>query len=166
LLKGQLTNVFNGQLVQVSWSKKETKHLIEAYIRYLAGAAAGVLSGLCFISGAQKGELFRALPLSRAEAKKRLKILVEIYKEGFEAIAPFYPSFEIHPGKIDELDREGFTKLVDSALNNAYFTETDLYIMTEYSNGFFGGADKLEKYKSICVQVVAPLAELFPGYYA
>ncbi len=77
LLKGTLINVFDGKLVQVSWSKKETKHLIEAYILYLAGTAAGMLSGLYFISGAGKKDMYRALPLSSADALQRLEALLQ-----------------------------------------------------------------------------------------
>lgn len=166
LLKGEFENVFNGRLVQVSWSKKETKQLIEAYIRYLAGTAAGVISGLYFISGALKEKAYQAAPLGAKEAKRRLAGLIEIYREGFERIAPFYPDFDIKPAKVAELDPDKFAKLVRDALELSPFAGNDLYIMTEYRNGYFGKKDIPGRYISICEQVIVPLGEVFPGYYA
>jgi exodeoxyribonuclease V gamma subunit len=149
----------------VSWSGNETKYLVEAYIRYLAGMAAGVLSGLHFISGARKKAVFIALPLSQKEAKKRLVELIAVYKSGFETIACFYPDFAIKPEQVEDLDAEKFAKLVNNKLNNSQFASDDPYIMTEYKYGYFDKEEALTGYQSVCRLVIVPLVTLFPGYY-
>lgn len=165
LLKGTIHNVFNGKLVQVSWSKREDKYLIEAYIRYLAGRAAGVLTGMCFISGASKQEAFEAMPLAQEEALKRLTALMEIFREGFERITPFYPDFDIKPADVAALDFGKFVKKVDKALDKGDDSTVDPYIFREYENGFFSDEATLDTYKTICTHVLLPLAEMIPGYY-
>jgi exodeoxyribonuclease V gamma subunit len=161
VLSGTIHNVYNKMLVQVSWSKQETKQLIETYIRYLAGVAAGKLSGAYFISGANKEAAFKAVTLTPETAIKRLTTLLDLYREGFSHITPFYPEFDIKPKDVLELDDSKFKKKVDQALESA----DDLYIVPEYKKGFFDAPEVLDKYKTIAVQVLVPLAEIFPGYY-
>lgn len=161
LLKGTIQGVFNKILVQVSWSKNETKYLIETYIRYLAGVAAGELTGACFISGAKKEDAFKAAHIVKADAIERLAALVSIYKAGFATLSPFYPDFDITPDKVRSLDVEQFKKLVDKKLERS----DDPYIVPEYNKGFYDREEVLEQYKAIAEQVLVPLADVFPGYY-
>ena len=161
-IRGILRSVFNDKLVEISWSKDESKYLIDAYIHYLAGVAAGAIKGLYFISASKKEEVYEAATLTQEEAIARLTRIVKIYKAGMEKMAPFYPDLEIVPEKVADLDFEKFTKMVDSKLAN----KSDPYIITEYNNGFFSDELVLEAYKAICVEVIVPLEELFPGYYA
>ncbi len=163
-LKGSLIDIYNRKLVQVAWSKSESKYLIAAYIRYLAGVASGVLSGMCFIS-AQKEGVYEAGTISKGEAMKRLQELVNIYVEGFRSIAVFYPDFEIKPSDVEALDYPLFVKLVKKKLENTEYPCTDAYIMNEHSKGYFLQEGRHESYKTICRQVIVPLADLFPKYY-
>ncbi len=165
MLSGTLQPVFNGKLLQVSWSKNETRYLVEAYIRYLAGAAAGVLSGLSFLSGSKQLDIFEVSPLSAKEAGRRLSELIEIYKEGFKKMAVFYPDFKIDPEKVEPLTMEDFSKLVDQSLNSFLFPCDDPYIMPEYAKGIFSEEQALMQYKDICRKIIVPLKEFFPGYY-
>ncbi|MBO9564153.1 MAG: exodeoxyribonuclease V subunit gamma [Niastella sp.] len=161
VLKGAIQGVFNKKLVLVSWSKNETKYLIEAYIRYLAGMAAGELTGASFISGARKEAVFNAVPIQKAEAIERLTKLVIIYKAGLEKLAPFYPDFDIKPGQVADMDFEKFSKVVERRLE----TSEDPYILPEYNKGFYNREEVLEQYKAIAMHVLVPLEEVFPGYY-
>lgn len=161
VIKGVIGSVFNDKLVQISWSKSETKYLIEAYIRYLAGVAAGVVKGMFFISASKKEAVFEAKSLTQATATERLTQIVKTYKAGMERIAPFYPDFDITPAKVAELDFEKFTKTVEGKLT----AKPDPYITLEYKNGFFAHESVLESYKAICELVIVPLGELLPGYY-
>jgi exodeoxyribonuclease V gamma subunit len=77
-------------------------------------------------------------------------------------MVPFYPDLEIVPEKIAALDFSKFTKEIDKALPNM----RDPYIKLEYKNGFFSNESILEAYKAICEEVIVPLEELLPGYYA
>ena len=162
-LIGILQGVFDGKLVRVSWSKNETKYLVEAYIHYLAGCAAETITGLDFISFVGKEKTFHAEPLSNKEALARLSSLIKIYKMGFDSIAPFYPDFKLVPGKVEELDFTNFTKLVNETVNSSFI---DPFIKREYDNGYFDNEAILDTYQDICRQVILPLGELFPGYYA
>ncbi|GAA3938659.1 exodeoxyribonuclease V subunit gamma [Chitinophaga oryziterrae] len=161
VIKGVISSVFNDKLVQVSWSKSETKYLIEAYIRYLAGVAAGVVKGMFFISASKKEAVFEAKALTQATATERLTQIVKTYKAGMERIAPFYPDFDIVPAKVAELDFEKFTKTVEDKLK----AKPDPYITLEYKNGFFAHESVLDAYKAICELVIVPLEELLSGYY-
>ncbi|PWV49639.1 exodeoxyribonuclease V subunit gamma [Chitinophaga sp. S165] len=165
LLKGTINNVFDGKLVQVSWSKREDKYLIEAYIRYLAGRAAGVLKGMCFISGASKQDAFEAIPLSKEDALQRLTTLLNIFREGFERITPFFPDLDIKPADLAALDFNKFAKKVDEKLGKRDNNSVDPYISREYENGFFNDEATLDTYKTICSHVLLPIAEMIPGYY-
>lgn len=162
-LAGILQGVFDNKLVQVSWSQHETKYLVEAYIRYLAGSATETISGLTFISFALKKKAFQADPLSKEDALGRLADLIEIYKAGFSKIAPFYPDFRVAPDDVEKLDFSRFTKIINSKLSNSF---TDPYITREYNNGYFEEESILESYKNICRQVLKPLSTLFPAYYS
>lgn len=161
VLKGAIQGVFNRKLVQVSWSKNETKYLIETYIRYLAGVAVGELTGACFISGAKREATFNAAPIKKEEAIERLTKLVAIYKAGLETLTPFYPDLDIKPGQVSDMDFEKFSKVVDKKLD----TSEDPYILPEYNKGFYDREEVLEQYKAIAMQVLVPLEEVFPGYY-
>lgn len=160
-LKGTIPGVFNKKLVQVSWSKNETKYLIEAYIRYLSGIAAGELTAACFISGAKKEAPYIAVPITKTEAIQRLTVLVSIYKAGLAVLTPFYPDFDIKPKQVADMDYEKFIKLVDKKLEMS----DDPYIIPEYRKGFYDREEVLEQYKAIAAHVLVPLDEIFPGYY-
>ncbi|PSL49487.1 DNA helicase/exodeoxyribonuclease V gamma subunit [Chitinophaga niastensis] len=166
LLKGIINHIFDDNYIQVSWSKNESKYLVEAYIRYLSGAAAGAFSGMYFISGAKKEDAFLSLPLTQEEAYKRLNEIIKVYKAGFNSIAPFYPDFETTPKDLLTLDVGSFEKMIDNKLNNYQYPSSDLYIMQEYEKGYFDEAAVLAAYKNICQLLIAPLAEIFPAYYA
>lgn len=161
ILSGTIHNVYKGKLVQVSWSKQETKQLIEIYIRYLAGVAAGKLTGAYFISGAKKEAVFKAIPLTPDTATQRLSVLLKLYREGFSSMAPFYPEFDIKPKDVIDLDDVKFKKKVDQAME----MDKDPYVGPEYEKGYFDTPEALDKYKMLAVQVLVPLAEIFPGYY-
>ncbi|AXY77595.1 exodeoxyribonuclease V subunit gamma [Paraflavitalea soli] len=161
VLKGTIQDVFDKKLVQVSWSRHETKYLAETYIRYLAGIAAGELTGAHFISGAKKEAAYAAIPLSKAAAIQRLTALIAIYKAGFAALTPFYPDFDIKPGQVAELDYEKFSKLVAKKLDMS----DDPYIVPEYKKGFYDREVVLEQYKAVAAHILVPLDEIFPGYY-
>lgn len=164
IVRGNIQQVYDGRYVQVSWSKNEAKYLVEAYIRYLAGAAAGVLNGVCLISGAKRKAVYEGERLTQEEALQRLSILIRIYKEGFNLIAPFSPDFDIKPEMVEELDFETFTKIVDRKLSGfAAFSEP--YILRAYNDGLFADPAVLESYKFICTHLIVPLTELFPGYH-
>ncbi|NML36356.1 exodeoxyribonuclease V subunit gamma [Chitinophaga sp. G-6-1-13] len=165
LLKGNINNIYNDQLLQISWSKNETKYMVEAYVRYLAGIASGTVQGMQYISGAKKEAIFHASRFSKEMAYSRLRELMKIYKSGFGKIVPFYPDFGTVPKDLPDLDSKAFDELVEKKLNNYQFPCNDNYILQEYEKGFFSDETVLADYKRLCEQLIVPLAEIFPDYY-
>jgi exodeoxyribonuclease V gamma subunit len=165
LLTGTLRPVFNNKLLFVSWSKEEMRYLVEAYIRTLAGTAAGLISGVSFLSGGNSLEIFKGVPVSTREAKRRLTGLIDLYKEGFTKMAPWYHGFQIKPEEVEGLVMEDFLKMIDRSLNNFKFPCTDPYIMAEYGNGYFNEDEKMAQFKVICQQIIVPLPQFFPDYF-
>jgi exodeoxyribonuclease V gamma subunit len=163
-ITGTIQQVYNNQLVFVSFSKNECKYQLEAYIQYLIGRATGTLEGLCFIS-TPKEQFYIAMSITKEEAIQRLKILVQLYRQGHSSLVAFYPGFKIKPDKVAELDMEQFQRVVNDSLNNYSFPFTDKYIINEYNNGFFDCEDAFEDFKANCQLLLTPLTELFPTYY-
>lgn len=165
VLKGSVRQVFDGKLVQVSWSKNERKYLMDAYIRYLAGIASDSFHEMSFISASKEKQVFEATPVSKEEAMLRLNQLVEVYRSGFTRIIPFYPDFSVNPDELETLDEAGFHKKIKDALDNGHFgRKDDPYLMPEYDKGFFHSPGIMEEYKAIARLVIAPLSSVFPGY--
>lgn len=165
LLTGSLSPVFNNKLLFISWSKSDMKYLIEAYIRYLAGAAAGLLSGVSFLSTKKDPVVLEGVPVTINEAKRRLTRLISIYREGFKKMAPWYHDFYIKPEQVKELTREDYSKIIERSLNNGAFACTDPYIMPEYEKGYFDSDEIMEEFQAICEQIILPLPQFFPDYF-
>jgi exodeoxyribonuclease V gamma subunit len=164
LLKGTLENVYGSSLVQVCWSKKETKYLVDAYIKYLVGIAAGSTGSLYFIS-ANKGTSFKAMPVNKNEALKRLYELVEIYKGGFKNIVPFIPDLELKPEDVEAYDMHKFSGTIKNKLEGENATINDAYILNEYSKGYFKQEGVHELFTAVFRKIITPLGEMFPEYY-
>lgn len=163
-IKADLPNIYGNKMVAISFSSKECKYLLEAYIKYLGACAAGLTVNLHYIS-AKKNSEYVAPSIDQQEATKRLEALVSLYKVGHERILPFYPSFKIDPGNIDGLNFASFIKAVNNELDNFRYPCTDTYILNEYNTGFFKDNVVLDFYKSNCEILLKPLAELFPAFY-
>lgn len=163
VLKLHLENIYGKKLVMISLSKRETKYLLEAYIRYVALRAAGLDVELNFISKA-KANVYVAESMSEMEAKQRLTELIKLYKQGHTRILGFNPQLKITPDQVDDLDEKIFHKAVKDVFDNYNFSCSDSYGLAEYKKGLYHGREMLEWYKSNCEHLLKPLAEVFPGY--
>jgi exodeoxyribonuclease V gamma subunit len=167
LLSGSIADISEETVLLVSWSKREIKYLMEAYLYLLAGTAAGIASNVRLLS-ANKGRVCDAMPVTKTEALARLSRLIAIYKEGHQQLLPF--CVEIANGlaevPIDELGYPGFVKHIEDTLDNFNYPCTDEYIMREYNSGAFDSEDALDAYKKIHRQVVSPLTDIYPSYFA
>lgn len=170
---GKLDGIYGNKMVVVSWSKSETKYLIEAYLKYLFAQVSGASLELYFIS-ASKELVFKGTDITKQEAKMRLVELLGLYVDGHSETLAFYPDFKIHPKNIDSLDFKAFKKAVDEKLANYNIPCNDLYILTKYREGFFDeeyidGEHEpliLKRYKENFNKIISPLTRLFPSYYA
>ncbi|HEX8462092.1 MAG TPA: exodeoxyribonuclease V subunit gamma, partial [Segetibacter sp.] len=120
LLRGSIKNIYGDKLVFVSYSKNESKYLLESYIRYLAIQASGLTYDLYFIS-ANKEAIYAGASITQREAMKKLGQLIHLYKKGHERIISFYPGFKIKPADVDMLDEALLQKAIGDVLHNFSF---------------------------------------------
>ncbi|MEP6597110.1 MAG: hypothetical protein ABJA71_14250 [Ginsengibacter sp.] len=163
-LRGTITGVYNDMMIVVSWSKSETKYLLDAYINYLAARASGYEVKMYFISYV-KDDVFLAAEISQGDALKKLKELLQLYKQGHENILVFDPGFKIKPDAIENVDDRTFKKELKDKLDNFNFVTSDNYMNNEYINGFYAKENVIEDYKKVARKLLFPLAHIFPEYY-
>ncbi len=167
VLKGTVGNIYGDKQVAVSFSKRENKYLLEAWVNYLALRAAGIEKTLQFVSQSKK-DIFKGIEISQQEAINTLKDLIELYREGHKEIIPFDTGFNIIPEELDNPDEEGFQKVFDKAIDKMFETFgypcSDAYLLREYENGTFSQAAAVEKFKKAADKLLLPLARLFPSY--
>ncbi|QJD95708.1 exodeoxyribonuclease V subunit gamma [Mucilaginibacter robiniae] len=163
-LKGQLGNIYNGQLVYISWSKNECKYLIDAYIRYLALRAAGQDITLKFIS-AQKEKVFTANPIASDEAMSRICGLIDLYKRGHAEMIPFYPDLFKQPSEVLSLTLDDYYSKLTKKVNDFNFPLQDRYILSAYHKGRFDSIDGFQHFQQAAAQLISPLEEVFQDYY-
>ncbi|RFS18662.1 exodeoxyribonuclease V subunit gamma [Chitinophaga silvatica] len=153
VLKGNLRQVFDKTLLHTSWSKREQKYLIEAYIRLLIGVAAGQINDLYFISGNLKGAAFRSGAISQLEALKRLTEIVAVYKAGFREMLGFIPDLDIK--NISTIDLETFVNSIKTL---------DPYINQATEQEFFNNEQVLEQYITVYNLLIMPIMDILPLY--
>ncbi|OAQ39717.1 exodeoxyribonuclease V subunit gamma [Pedobacter psychrophilus] len=172
ILSGNISGVYGDKLIFISWSKKENKGLLEAYIIYLAAQASGLNLSLYFIS-ANNEKAYKSQQLNSAEAKEKLNEMFKLYHRGLNDILCFYPSFEV---KIKDIpynyNYQKFKKAVNDKLNSYLFPSTDKYIMNKYNDGYFDSFpydETNEIYQEFVKNneiLLSPIVSLLPDYYA
>ncbi len=171
---GKIGGIYGDKMVVVSWSKSETKYLLEAYLKYLLIQASGLNLQLYYISS-NKEKVFKAKEINQATAKIRLVELCDLYIHGHNEIIAFYPDFKISPKDLETLNFFKFKKAVDEKLNNSQFPCNDPYILQKYNDGFFDNKlayeeqdenEVLINFKTNFEKIISPLEELFPEYYS
>jgi exodeoxyribonuclease V gamma subunit len=163
-LQGTYTDVYNRTLVQVAFSKREVKYLIDAYIRYLAGVAAGCLDGAVHVS-THHNKIFQACTFSAAAAEERLQELIGAYEEGLREMQPFFSGFDVKPGAAATLDEAAFQKIVRQCAEPFGYTFDDPYVLPEYRRGFFKQPGQLDRFRRLCSLVIDPLSDCFPDFF-
>ncbi len=163
-LKGKLKRIYDGRLVFISFSKNESKYLLEAYIKHLIAIAAGHPLDLYYISSL-KNRVYKMDESRRSKksALKTLQKLMNMYKLGHEDILMFYPDFNKRPADIAAMTYEKFKVMVNKYLE----TEScDAYIKKEHSFGFFNQEGVFEQYIENSEEIFGEAKELFDAYYA
>lgn len=164
LLKGTLQQVYGQKLVCLCWSKRETKYLLEAGIRYLVAQACGLNLKLYFIS-AIRNEIYESVEVSQADALGRLEELVDLYQRGQQQILAFYPNFEIDPMGLDAINEGKYTAMVRKKFEDAE-RSFDVYAAKEYHKGYFSQDGIYEEFIDNAGLLLVPLTKLFPTYYS
>ncbi len=167
VLKGTIGNIYGDTQVAVSFSKRENKYMLEAWINYLALRATGVEKTLQFVSQS-KNDIFKGTEISQQEAMDTLKELVGLYKEGHKEIMPFDMGLNIIPDDLGNPDTEKFNGIFGAAVKKMFDTFgypcSDAYLIREYEGGTFSQAGNEEKYRKVAEKLLLPLARLFPSY--
>ena len=167
MLKGSVENIYDNKLVAVSFSKKENKYLLEAWINYLVLRAAGAEITLEFISQS-KNEVYQGVNITREEALATLKKFIALYRQGQQEMLIFDMAFNILPENLENIDQDTFKKIFEKALkdmfDNYHSPCNDAYLLREFENGTFSQPGAEEKYKQVAEKLLAPLAHLFPTY--
>jgi exodeoxyribonuclease V gamma subunit len=162
VLKGNI-RTFDHTLLHVSWSKRESKYLVEAYLRYLAGRAAGVITHLCYISGTKKEDAFEAVALTQEEATRRLTQIIKVYKTGFTHVISFYPDLEMSAKDVLTIDLKKFKNKITGLIDR--HEAPDPYLVQVYEQGFFDKEEALTSFLDIYDLLIAPLTTLLPAYF-
>lgn len=167
VLKGSIENIFGNSQVAISFSKKENKYMLEAWIHYLALRASGIEKTLKYISQS-KNEIFEGIEISKQEATNTLKELINLYKKGHKEIIPFDTGFNIIPDELETPDagifKSIFQKSIEKMFDNFMVPCNDSYLIREYMRGYFSQPGIEEKYKTTAETLLLPLARLFPSY--
>ncbi len=162
--KGTLQNIYDKKLVFVSYSRREMKHLLDAYIRYLTAAASELNCRMYFISAAKRA-VFAGKTISHAEARQKLTELVQLYKRGHKEVVAFFPGFDIKPADVENLDEKILFKIFEKFFHNFEFPCDDQYLLNEYQKGFFHSGNIVQHYQSNAQILIEPLGDMFPGYF-
>ena len=163
ILKGDVSHIYGDKFIIMSFSKNDIKHLLAAWINYLALTAAGIEKALVFISH-QESNSFEAQKISKAEANHKLKELIELYKKGHKKIITFDPDFDIKISDYEKSDKELFAKKLKNTFNNEYHSCYNTYMVKEYENGYFNEPNIEEEYKEALGKLFMPLVDLFDKY--
>lgn len=164
VLKGRLENVYDDELVFVCFSSNENKYLLEAYIMYLVGIAAGVIRGLQFISE-KKGKVFTAERISQRDAEQRLELLLDLYLRGHQHILLFYPDLKLSPAEIESMDMKAYKKALDDRFDNHQFPCTDKYALRQFDKGTFTSIEAMEEFREYSGIILGPLVAVFPNFF-
>lgn len=163
LLKGKLDRIYEGRMIFISLSKHDSKHMLEAFMKYLFAIAAGNPVDLCYISSA-KSKIYTVQEGKRSNksALASLKKLLRLYKAGHKEILMFYPDFNKSPAEIASLTPNKFKWLVNKYVEA---DSCDPYVKKEHSFGFFNNEEVFEQYLQNCDVIFGEARELFEAYY-
>ena len=125
VLSGQIDCVFQENHLVVSYSKQKsiTKHVLEAWIKYLYIRANGKELNTVFLIREQQEELiFKHSLVTPEEAKEQLTLLISGFIKGHKKPLPFLPNWSYNTF----LDEKKFKKSLESELlYNEYATILD-----------------------------------------
>lgn len=148
-LKLELNVVGEDGLFLIVSKKGKFKYELSAWIHLLALRASGKegkVHYLCLDKDIPHHQEIQS-EFTQEEALQELKKLLELYKENYERIIPFYPELDLKPDALAKCDDpettdkiEAIKELIEErleAFNSFYPSE---YFLREYRQGFFDGS--------------------------
>jgi len=167
-LSGKVDDLYKDTLAFVSFSKHETKYLLEATLKYLALRASARDVKACFISH-EKKEVYKALGLSVQDAVGILEQYIDLYKLGHLEMLAFYQGFEFKPEDIDLGNTEKIEKSIkariEKMLAKGKVSARDTYILTEFNRSALDNQtmDKMIKQGKA---ILGPVVSTFSTYFS
>jgi exodeoxyribonuclease V gamma subunit len=162
-LAGSINQIYNNQIVVVSWSKNENKYLLEGYLKYLIANAAGIAVKLVFISSVNE-KSYTSKEITKEGALAKLTTLIKIYVRGQEKTLCFYPDLNIKILEIPYCEYTKFNKAINDKFDNYNYPSTDIYGLIKYREGFFN-EESFVQYKFIGEHVLSEIEQILPTYF-
>jgi len=168
-LLGKVDDMYNDTLAFVSFSKHETKYLLEATLKYLALRASARDVKACFISVENK-QAYAALGVSVQDAAGILEQYIDLYRLGHSEMLAFYPGFEFKPEHIDEGEtekiRKAITTRISKMLGKGKVSARDTYILTEFNRSSFDNQAAIERMIQQGRAILGPVVKTFSTYFS
>jgi exodeoxyribonuclease V gamma subunit len=163
-ITGSINQIYNQQVVVVSWSKNENKYLLEGYLKYLLANAAGIELKLAFISSV-KEKIYFSKTISQEDALNQLNTLVKIFLRGKQKTICFYPDLNIKIQAIPYCTYVDFSKAIDKKFKTSNYSSTDIYGLIKYREGFFNNEAAFTQYQFIGEHVLSAIDKILPTYF-
>jgi exodeoxyribonuclease V gamma subunit len=162
-LVGRMANLYGNNLVETCHSSDHFKHLLGAWVRYLAGRASGSDIALTFIIKKSPGvHRIPADSVSQTEALQMLTGYCSFHRQALSVYFPFYPGLAYRNFRILEGDYENFLAEFEDAVENPRIhTFNDVYLAKAVEHGFFS-EDNYESLRENTLSIMKPLAERLP----
>jgi exodeoxyribonuclease V gamma subunit len=167
-LTGKVDGLYGNRLVEPCHSSDHYRHLLAAWLRYLALRAMGVTAEFAFIKNKMKGiHLVPADKVSTEQALRMLADCIEYYRQGLAGHFHFFPALAMNNFKMLTGDHAFFLGQYELELENRMsFKFNDPYLRKAIEQGFFAA----ENYAALHANthaIMGPIRklmpELFPG---
>jgi len=129
-LSSQIEGVFDKNQIVLSYSKQKsrTKHVIEAWFKFLFSRAEGEEKDMVFLIREQsKPLIFKSTLITKDEALEQLHLLVDNFIKGHQKPLPFIPNWSYS----SMLDQKKYAKSLESEL------KYNQYAIVLNNDGFF-----------------------------
>jgi exodeoxyribonuclease V gamma subunit len=162
LITGSIPLTQGKTMVVISFSKKDIKYFLRAYIQFLCGVAAGVLEEVYFVSGKYE-TVYHGTRIAKKDAQIRLEELLSLYKLGHQRILPFLVELQQKPADVLHLKTDTFKNLADDMFSSGYNRSVEnRYVLNEIDRPWFQSTETGEEFIQLCKILVAPIGALFP----
>ena len=164
IVSGKIDSIYENGLLVFTDSASYKKHVVEAYITYIAATAQGIVMDFVFIPF-KSGKIFviESGTISRQQALERLGKLLEYFKGGYSKPFLFCPALSGNPFKLFESDAAKFAGTIDTMRSSKFdYCFTDPYVVKAYENKFFS-IDNFEEMKANTLDIFGEIEALMPG---
>ncbi|MBM3441223.1 MAG: exodeoxyribonuclease V subunit gamma [Bacteroidetes bacterium] len=165
-ITGCVSDLYGEDFVVACTASSYYKHLLAAYVRYLALLAAGRSVSLVFVTKSVSGQhRIAAGTIPATTAQERLEQFVDFYRDGHAAYFRFYPNlarkgFIMLRGSFEDMT-DVLERLEEDPRN---FEFKDDYLRKAMEHGFFS-ADTYGQLQENVDSILQPLANALPHLF-